>query len=111
MPDVEFKKHPSGLHYWDPRESKTGNVFDSLKMEEDITDGNIFVNTAQENNTRYCKRDVKKATEARQLHGTLHFPSKQTFDWIIRGNQIKNCKATSDHAEIAHDIWATAKTT
>ena len=19
MPDVEFKKHPSGLHYWDPR--------------------------------------------------------------------------------------------
>ena len=20
MPDVEFKKHPSGLHYWDPRE-------------------------------------------------------------------------------------------
>ena len=36
MPDVEFKKHPSGLHYWDPRESKTGNVFASLEMEEDV---------------------------------------------------------------------------
>ena len=24
---------------------------------------------------------------------------------MIRGNQIKNCKATPDHAEIAHDIW------
>ena len=74
-------------------------------MEEDIPDGNIFVNTVQENMTRYSKRDVKKATEARQLHGTLHFPSKKTFNWMIRGNQIKNCKATPDHAEIAHDIW------
>ena len=55
--------------------------------------------------TRYSKRDVKKATEARRLHGTLHFPSKQTFDWMIRGNQINNCKATPDHVEIAHDIW------
>ena len=74
-------------------------------MEEDIPDGNIFVNTVQENMTRYSKRDVKKATEARQLHGTLNFPHKQTFDWMIRGNQIKNCKATLDHAEIAHNIW------
>ena len=24
---------------------------------------------------------------------------------MIRGNQIKNCRATPDHAEIAHDIW------
>ena len=24
---------------------------------------------------------------------------------MIRGNQINNCKATPDHAEIAHDIW------
>ena len=90
MPDVEFKKHPLGLHYWDPRESKTGNIFANLEMEEDIPDGNIFVNTVQENMTRYSKRDVKRATEAIRIHGTLHFPSKQTFDWMIRGNQIKN---------------------
>ena len=51
MPDVEFKKHPSGLHCWDPRESKTGNVFASLEMEEYIPDGNIFVNSVQENMT------------------------------------------------------------
>ena len=57
-------------------------------MEENISDGNIFVNTVQENITHYSKRDVKKATEAIRLHGTLHFPSKQTFDWMIRGNQI-----------------------
>ena len=59
-------------------------------MEEDIPDSNIFVNTLQENKMRYSKRDVKKATEARRLHGTIHFPYKQTFDWMIRGNQIKN---------------------
>ena len=46
-------------------------------MEEDIPDGNIFVNTVQENMTLYSKRDVKKATEARRLHGTLHFLSKK----------------------------------
>ena len=53
---------------------KIGNVFASIEMEEDIPNGNIFVNTVQENMTHYSKRDVKKATEARQLHGTLHFP-------------------------------------
>ena len=105
MPDFEFKKHPSGLHYWDPRESKIGNVFANLEIEEEIPDGNILVNTVQENMTRYSNRDVKKATEDRRLHGTLHFPSKQTFDWMIKGNQIKNCKATPDHVEIAHNIW------
>ena len=26
MSDVEFKKHLSGLHYWDSTESKTGNI-------------------------------------------------------------------------------------
>ena len=30
---------------------------------------------------------------------------KQKFDWTIRGYQIKNCKATPDHAEIVHGIW------
>ena len=105
MTDVEIKKHPSGLHYWDQRESKTGNIFASLEMEEDITDGNIFVNTVQENMTRYSIRYIKKETEARRLHRTLHFPSKQTFDWMIKGNKIKNYRATSDHAEIAHNIW------
>ena len=59
MLDVEFKKHTSGLHYWDSIESKTGNIFASLEMEEDIPDGNIFVNTVQENIRRYSKRDVK----------------------------------------------------
>ena len=49
------------------------------------------------------------AKEARRPHRTLHLPSKQTFDWMIRGNQIKNCKATPDHAEIAHNIWGESK--
>ena len=74
-------------------------------MEEDILDGNIFVNTVQKNMTCYSKRDVKKATKDRRLHGTLRFPSKQTFDWMIRGNRIKNFKAMPDHAEITHGIW------
>ena len=74
-------------------------------MEEDIPDGNIFVNTVQENMTRYSNRDVKKATKDRQLHGTLHFPSKQTLDWMIRSNQIKNSKAMPDHVEISRHIW------
>ena len=28
---------------------------------------------------------------------------------MIRGNQIKNCKATPDHVEIAHGIWGKIK--
>ena len=80
-------------------------------MEEDIPDGNIFVNTVQENMTRYSKRDVKKSTEARRLHGTLHFPSKQTFDWMIEAIKSRIAKQRQTMWKSLTTFGAKGKTT
>jgi hypothetical protein len=43
-PDMEFQMHKSGLHYFDPRDSKF-----------------IFVNTVSKNKAGFTKRQIKEA--------------------------------------------------
>jgi hypothetical protein len=46
-PDMEFWMHKSGLHYFDPRDSKF-----------------IFVNTVSENKAGFTKRQIKEVEVA-----------------------------------------------
>jgi hypothetical protein len=50
-PNLEFKMHKSGLHYYDPRK------------EQHLT----FVNTFSENKTGFTKRQIKCAEIARNM--------------------------------------------
>jgi hypothetical protein len=69
-PNMEFKMHKSGLHYYDPRK------------EHHMT----FVNTVSENMTGFTKRQIKCAEIARNLYKTLSYPSVKDFKWVIRSN-------------------------
>jgi hypothetical protein len=73
-PNMEFKMHKSGLHYYDPRK------------EHHMT----FVNTVSENKTDFTKRKIKCAEIARNLYKTLSYPSMKDFKRVIRSNQIKD---------------------
>jgi hypothetical protein len=73
-PNMEFKMHKSGLHYYDPRK------------EHHIT----FVNTVLENKTGFTKRQIKCAEITRNLYKTLSYPSMKDFKWVIRSNKIKD---------------------
>jgi hypothetical protein len=59
-PNMEFKMHKSGLHYYDPRK------------EHHLT----FANTVSENKTGFTKRQIKCAEIARNLYKTLSYPPK-----------------------------------
>jgi hypothetical protein len=73
-PNMEFKMHTSGLHYYDPRK------------EQHLT----FINTVSENKPGFTKRQIKCAAIARNLYKTLSHPSMKDFKWVIRSNQIKD---------------------
>jgi hypothetical protein len=69
-PNMEFRMHNSGLHYYAPREKKH------------LTS----VNTVSENKTGFTKRQIKCAELARNLYKTLRSPSMKDFKWLICSN-------------------------
>jgi hypothetical protein len=87
-PDMEFRMHESGQHYFDPRDSEF-----------------IFVNTVSENKSGFMKRQIKEAEVAQSLYSKLNYPSWKDFKWIIRRNQIKDCPVTVKHVDTALKIW------
>jgi hypothetical protein len=88
-PNMEFKMHKSGLHYYDPRK------------EHHLT----FVNTVSENKTGFTKRQIKCAEIARNLYKTLSYPSMKDFKWVIQSNQIKDCPVMIQDIDVATKIW------
>ena len=79
-PNMEFRMHESGLHYYDPRKQS------NLDM--------LFFETVEENKVGFTKRQIKGAIVARSLYSTLSYPSMKDYRWVIRSNQIKNCPIT-----------------
>jgi hypothetical protein len=88
-PNMEFKMHKSGLHYYDPRK------------EHHMT----FVNTFLENKTGFTKRQIKCAEIARKLYKTLSYPFMKDFKWVIRINEIKDFPVTIQDINVATKIW------
>jgi hypothetical protein len=88
LPNMEFKMHSSGLHYYEP----THNDF-------------TFVNTADDNKKAFSKRQLKGAELARTRYATLGYPLVKDFKWVIQSNQIKDCPVTVQDIVTAHQIW------
>jgi hypothetical protein len=88
-PDMHFKMHASGLHYYDPN------------------DGDFVLNikTVAENKMGYTKRQLKGAELARTLYANLGYPSMKDYKWVIQSNQIKDCPVTVDDVVAANKIW------
>ena len=59
MPDLVFKMHHSGLHFFDP----WGDDF-------------AFVTMVDDNKIPFSKQQVKQAEKARTLHASLGYPSE-----------------------------------
>jgi Reverse transcriptase (RNA-dependent DNA polymerase) len=87
-PNMEFRMHESGLHFYDPR----GKDFN-------------FVNTVSGNKEGFTQRQIKDAEVARTLYATLSYPSWKDFKWVIRSNQIKDCPVTVQDVDNALKIW------
>jgi hypothetical protein len=89
-PNMEFKMHKSGLHFYDPRK------------EHHIT----FVNTVSENKTGFTKWQIKCAEIAQNLYKALSYSSMKAFKLLIRRNQIKECPVMIKDIDVATKIWS-----
>jgi hypothetical protein len=90
-PNMEFKMHESGLHYYDPHTRKNEKI--------------LFINTVTENKTSFSKQQIKAAKVAQTLYRTLDRPSMKDFKWIIQSHQIKDNPVTVQDVEVAISIW------
>jgi len=88
-----FKMHVSGLHYYEPFNSK-GPVR-----------GLTLFNNVSENKEGFTKRQIARAEVAKTLYSTLCYPSVKDFKWVIRSNQIKDCPVTVEDVDVATKIW------
>jgi hypothetical protein len=88
-PNMEFRMHQSGLHYYDPRKEAHLTLF----------------NTVSENKKCFTKRQIKGADLARNLYTTLSYPSMKDFKWVIQSNQIKDCPMTVQYINVDLKIW------
>ena len=87
LPNMEFKMHSSGLHYYKP-------------THKDFT----FVNTVDDNKKAFSKRQLKGAELARTLYATLGYPSVKAFKWVIQSNHIKYCPVTVPDLVTSHQL-------
>jgi hypothetical protein len=88
-PNMGFRMHECGLHYYDPRK----------------TDHLAFISTFSKNKEGFTKRQIKVAKTARALYTILSYPSMKDLKWVIRSNQIKNCPVTVQYVNVAITIW------
>ena len=88
-PNMEFRMHKSGLHYFDPREHQ--HV--------------AFLNTVSGNMEGFTRRQIKGAELARALYPRLVYPSVKDYRWVIRSHQIKDCPVTVPDVDVATKIW------
>jgi hypothetical protein len=88
LPNLLFKKHGNGLHFFDPRQADFS-----------------FVKTVESNMRLYSKWQVVCTDKACSLYASLRFPSQKDFTWILRSNQIKDSHVTVEDAMVAYKIW------
>jgi hypothetical protein len=88
LPNMEFRRHQSGLHYYDPRNAEL-----------------TFISTVSGNKEGFTKRHIESGEVARTLYATLSYPSWKDFNWIIQSIRIKDCPVTIEDADVALKIW------
>ena len=88
--ELVFQHSPRGLYFLDT---------DNLKH------GTVFVNTVEQNKSKFSHRDYLRAVSARELLSKIGRPSQQTFLRIIDKNLLPNCPITRRDAENAQMIF------
>ena len=88
LPNMIFRMHKSGLHYYDP-------------SSKDFS----FVVTVEDNKLPFSKRQVEAAEKARGFYAGLAFPSMTDYKWILQSNQIEECPISLEDAKVAEKIW------
>ena len=86
--EIRFIMHESGLWYYDLREG-----------------GLCFLQTVEENASKYTERQYKRAKLANDIYIKIGCPSVKDFKHLIANNLINNCPVTIEDVKNAEDIF------
>jgi hypothetical protein len=85
---INFTQSAGGLYYHDTN-----------------SQGTVFVNTVDNNKSKFSQRDYLRAVEARKLLAKIGRPSQETFLRILDNNLLPNCPVTRRDAINAQNIF------
>ena len=92
-----FVKSENGLYYYDT--SSDGN------FSKEAVINYCFINTVEDNERKYHRREVDKAKKARTLYTLLNRPSRRSFERYVATNQIINCPITVEDVKRFFHIY------
>jgi hypothetical protein len=90
--DMVFKRHPSGLHVYDPDDPCSHASYS-------------FVKTVKDNMAMFTKRQIVNAELACKLQAGMAYPSILDLKWVVQSNQIKDSPVTAQDVKVALKIW------
>jgi Holliday junction resolvase RusA-like endonuclease len=88
MPNMKFRMHRCGLHYYDPR----GKAF-------------TFINTVSGNKEGFTNRQIKNADTGKTLYATLGYQSYKDSRWVVQSKQFKDCPVTVQDVDTSIKRW------
>ena len=89
LPYMVFRMYKSDHHVFDMEDIK--NL--------------VLINTVEEKMKAFTKRDAEGAKEARKMYDKMLYLSHADLKWLIKNNQIKNCKVSVRNIDTAQEIW------
>jgi hypothetical protein len=90
--DMVFKPHKSGLHMYDPDNSRG-------------LASHCFMETVESNMSLFTKRQIYGGNLVRNLQAGLAFSSNADMKWAIQSNLIKDCLLTVKDMGMAIKVW------
>ena len=91
--ETRFHRAPRGLHYLETKAIKTGE------------DGEVLINTIEDNKSSYTRCLYLRAKLARKLQRIIVRPSVKTLKRIIGRNLFTNCPVNISEVSAAEDIF------
>jgi len=91
FPYKVFKPHASGLHVYDPEDTRGLASY-------------AFMETAESNMALFTKR-LHSANQVRNLQAGLAFPSNSDMTWALQSNMIKDCPLTAKDTTMPTMVW------
>ena len=88
---IKFIKSNKGLYYYDVRKGAKSGL--------------LLLNSADDNEALFSKRQLKRAKLAMKIYGMVGRPGYKSFKQMIHSNMLKNCPIVLKDVEIAEKVY------
>ena len=101
---MKFVEHDIGLYVHDVTASEDDYIMCNESKLNQVSPY-LFINTVDDNEMHFTKRDIEKAKKAKELYSSIGRPSMQTFMYYLDNNFIRDCPITSMDVQRANKIY------